>query len=842
MNVSFKGYFVKKTGLFDPEYYLSENPDVSEAGFDPLAHYILFGDREGRQPCPLFSPKYYRSQTNSKLKSVNSLLHYALVGRHQGLSPSPWFDVTFYLQTNRDVAYSGKDPLFHYLNKGGQEGRSPNPTFDGLFYLSQNPELVDIGINPLLHYLNYGVYRNYPINPKYAKNHKTNKQNVPPIDITNVDNWKNLTSRKEVHDAKVDVVIPVYKNLQLTLKAIYSVLNSNNQLAFELIVINDASPEPAVTEKLQQLSKLNLFTLIENSENLGFVKTVNKGILAHLNRDVLLLNSDAEVYNDWLDRLFAISRDPLVASVTPLSNNATICSYPRFLHDNPYPLELPYSELDQVAAKVNNGLVAEAPTGVGFCMYLCRTALNQVGVFDEETFGIGYGEENDWCQRAIQKGFKNLITSNVFVRHFGRASFQGAHAERVSNAMKIIGNRYPDYHQQVQDYIKSDPLNEARQNLDKARLVRYSNPQNTLIISHNRGGGTERHIQEETMQLKEQGQGVFYLRPEKEGLDVVRLSHHSCINIVNLPDYSLDKNEPLIDILKEINITHVHTHGLVDYSHQAPMKVGQLVSALNCQFFIEIHDYKVICPRINLVNSEGRFCGDPTVEACQKCLSQSKNSFNQRDIVDWRSHHYRVLKQADAVYVPDEDVSNRLKRYYSDVNYVVEPHSDIDLSKVRISRPVLNENEDLQIVVIGAISRIKGFDLLVSLAKLIQQKKLPIKISVMGFTLKDKLLEKHGVLITGKYNEAMADDVLKNLPADVVLLPSIWPETYSYTLSLALKHSKPVFAFDIGAIPNRLRRVGFEQGIMPVEFMDNPQQVLNLLLDYRQELIYETHR
>ena len=84
------------------------------------------------------------------------------------------------------------------------------------------------------------------------------------------------------------------------------------------------------------MAKEKLFTLIENSKNLGFVGTANIGLSLHKDRDVILLNSDTEVYDGWLDRMIAISKkDNNIATVTPFSNNATICSFPEFNQDNP---------------------------------------------------------------------------------------------------------------------------------------------------------------------------------------------------------------------------------------------------------------------------------------------------------------------------------------------------------------------------------------------------------------------------------------------------------------------------------------------------------------------------
>jgi O-antigen biosynthesis protein len=140
------------------------------------------------------------------------------------------------------------------------------------------------------------------------------------------------------------------------LRCLYSVLSSTGQTAFELVVIDDATPEAKLCEDLKHLAGQGLFTLLTNDQNRGFVYTVNRAIDLHPDRDVVLLNADTQVFNGWLDRLRqAALSDPRAGTVTPLSNNATICSYPRFLQDNPFCLELDYAELDALAAAVNAG-------------------------------------------------------------------------------------------------------------------------------------------------------------------------------------------------------------------------------------------------------------------------------------------------------------------------------------------------------------------------------------------------------------------------------------------------------------------------------------------------------
>lgn len=819
-------YFAKKlilkSNLFDRDFYLTENADVSEKTINPLKHFILFGDKEGRKSSALFDPKYYKSHAKKTAKGQNALVHYLVYGRFQRFSTSPWFDVDYYLTQNKDVLRSGIEPIKHYLKFGYKEKRSPSSDFDVINYFSHYPELLELDINPLIHYLNEGRYH------------------IGQIDQTSTEkdmsfDWNALVPFTPEKKPKIDVIIPVYKGKYLTLKAIYSVLKNKQQTSYELIVINDASPEADLVKVLEQLAQCGYFKLIHNKDNLGFVQTVNKGMALHPDRDVVLLNSDAEVYNDWLDRLVQqVNAQEQIASVTPFSNNATICSYPRFNYDNPYPLELSFENLDVLASKVNRLESVSAPTGVGFCMYMTRSSIDKVGFFDAKTFGKGYGEENDWCQRAIKKGWHNLIAADVFVRHYGSASFQGEKHSRVVAAMKLIDNLYPEYHKTVQAFVKDDPLRTYRENLDLGRLVLSCKESNVLIVSHGRGGGTEKHIQEETAVYLQKGYGVFYLRPLKNKSNEVFVTDQSSRKMCNLSSISLDNTEALSTVLKKLKISVIHSHGLVDFTSEAPYKLLKLSEEMDVPLDVDIHDYKVICPRINLIDKNSIYCGEPTESQCNNCLAQNGNDFGVTDIKTWRASHYEVLKNVRNVCVPDPDVSNRLQKYYPDVHFEILPHDEIKTEFTGFKLKNDSQlNETLRIVVIGAISKIKGFNQLVNCAADVKKRELPIQFVLMGFSLNDRVLEKAGVEVVGKYEESEASQILKDIKPHAVWLPSTWPETYSYTLSIALQNSLPVFAFDIGAIASRLREVNQSEGLMPFSYIYEPKKINQFFLDLK---------
>lgn len=829
---------VRGTQLFDRDHYLDAHVDVAASGMPPLRHYVAYGDREGRTPMALFDPLYYRSRTRGRTKHVNALLHYWLVGRYRRISPSPWFDVHYYLSQNKDVLRSGVEPIYHYLRWGGLEGRSPNPQFDGTYYLRTYPQVASARLNPLLHYLSEGRWYESPTRPGMGMAVSHHTPDDPAVDVSNPELWAELPRRGQIDADAVDVVIPVYRDRILTLRSIYSVLRSNCQRSFELVVINDASPDADLVADLCRLADLGLFTLLHNSSNAGFVATVNRGMALHASRDVVLLNADTEVYNDWLDRLAgAACRRAETASVTPLSNNATICSYPRFRHDSPYPLEISYQDLDALAASVNAGMDVEAPTGVGFCMYLRRPALDRIGLFDAKTFGRGYGEENDWCQRALAAGFHNLLAADVFFRHFGNASFQGEKAVRVAAAMKVMGKLHPDYHKSVERFILADPLAKARENLDWARLKVRRATDNVLIACHNRGGGAERHVQEDTRLMREQGVGVYYLRPERGIPTQVRLGHPDCRQLLNLPKFEMSDTAKLAAALRDLGITRLHSHGLVDFAADAPEHFLALAQALGVPFDIDVHDYKVICPRLNLADGDGMYCGEPGGAACDQCLKRFGNDFGETSIAAWRMRHHPVLKQARNIWVPDADVSTRLNRYYPDVTFRVMPHDEVRAKAGRLRKPEIGPDNDLHVVVVGAISKIKGYNTLLECARLVKKNRLPLRFSVMGYSHSDRALELAGVTVTGRYLDGEAREVLHALLPHVVWLPSTWPETYSYTLSLAMRAGYPVFAFDLGAIARRLADASWPGERLPLQMARDPGAIVDTFLKYRERAI-----
>ena len=269
----------------------------------------------------------------------------------------------------------------------------------------------------------------------------------------------------------IDIVIPVYKGEEETRRCIESVLAARQAVETRVVVVDDATPEPAISRSLDALAAAGRVTLLRNERNLGFVRSANRGMENAAGRDVILLNSDTEVANDWVDRLRAAAyRDERVATVTPFSNNATICSYPFEGWEGRIPGTLGLERLDQLVARANAGKALDIPTAVGFCMLIRRDAIDALGMFDAERFGRGYGEENDFCMRAGKAGWRNVLAADVFVFHRGSVSFsEERHELTRANANALVAV-HPDYPEKVHAFLRHDPAAPLRAAVDVARV------------------------------------------------------------------------------------------------------------------------------------------------------------------------------------------------------------------------------------------------------------------------------------------------------------------------------------------------------------------------------------
>lgn len=494
--------------------------------------------------------------------------------------------------------------------------------------------------------------------------------------------------------------MPVFENFPLARRCILSLLSAETSASFDIVVIDDGSRLPFSFEILVKETdwenKFNVATydllvsdhkealalrvqegsdgkhfvrILRSDTNRGFPRTVNLGFKVSEPNDVVILNSDTVVFDNWLDRL-AVSPKPLdhVGSVTAMTNNGTISSYPvsrRYGIDEVNRVSL--NQARHISEAIQHlplqGLV-ETPTAIGHCVYFPRGALNQVGVFDAKSFGRGYGEENDWSQRAIKHGLNNFISPNLYVYHEGGASFGESSLPRKRTAQRIIDRRYPSYSEQVERFVRLNPLGRAFRRIDRSRCEQVCGPKTKLLITHHFAGGVKRFVTERILTLEESGYAtaIMFASPQSGfsfGLGSRGELSWSVEN-GNLTGVVAE------EILALLNVESIEVHSLVGFANMEDFKtLMNVASKLGVEIDYWAHDYSAVCPRFHLVDHTRRFCGLPLSEAqCNRCLKLG-GTFTAHAISDvstYRNDYREIFSAMSKVYAATEKQKSNLSR------------------------------------------------------------------------------------------------------------------------------------------------------------------------------------
>lgn len=277
----------------------------------------------------------------------------------------------------------------------------------------------------------------------------------------------------------VAVIIPVYGDRRATLACIGSVLASrkHNRTAFELVVVWDHGPDARLLADMQCLAKRGKITLRILPYNRGFLGAVNFALEQHPKQAALLLNADTLVVDDWLDRLHAVARQRGVGTVTPFGTHAELLSFPAPQEKESVSTLTQVRRLDTACkCTQQTDSVKTIPVGVGFCMYITRTALDRLGGLDGHMLARGYGEEVDFCLRVREIGLRNVAACNVFVGHVGERSFGVGKRALAAQNNKAIFDRYPDYKKEYDAFLIADPLDEVRQQVTRRALEPHGGP------------------------------------------------------------------------------------------------------------------------------------------------------------------------------------------------------------------------------------------------------------------------------------------------------------------------------------------------------------------------------
>ena len=608
-------------------------------------------------------------------------------------------------------------------------------------------------------------------------------------------------------DEVIDVIVPIYNGYEYLVKLFEGILNT--KMKCRIILVDDKSPDERVHALEKEFAaKHDNVVLLENEENYGFVKTVNNG-LAIAKGHVAIVNTDTELPEGWLERLmYPILFGKKVATSTPYTNSGTIFSFPNIGGNNRIFHGLSVDVLDRYFKRVKPRYVS-APTGVGFCMGMNKYALQEVGVLDYETYDRGYAEENDWCQRAIKKGYCNVQVENLFVYHKHGGSFLSSEKKQlIESHLKKLKERFPDYDGQVASYMAKDKNKDIRMLLQM--MVDMHEKKSLLCFDHDLGGGATSYLEQKKKEWYQQDTCITTVRYNYVQRKFYLDFENGDIKLT----YTFRVFDELLEASKWLHWDELWINELVTYPDlwDCMETIKELKDMHGASLIMLMHDYFSVCPTINLVTEDFHYCGMPGGKTCQECYNKKnyKEEYGCTSQAEWAQKWAAFFKDCDEVRAFSEDTYQRVVECFGkDLKLTLVPHQVNHMIPIHKSH---THSDTITIGLLGVLINHKGSDLVEAMLQRIEEQNLNIRIVLIGKVMGTSMNKYKHFHATGPYHVSDLPKLVYENDIDIFMTASIWPETFSYTTEEVMKMGLPIASFDLGAPAERIKR--YEKGLI----------------------------
>ena len=622
-----------------------------------------------------------------------------------------------------------------------------------------------------------------------------------------------------MRNESVDIIIPVYNAYEDLVTCINSIKRWTDLNKHRLVIINDCSTDERMEPYLEKLKNENCM-VIHNKTNQGFSSNINLGMAQSEDRDVILLNSDTVVTQNWVEKLLACAyKDAWTATATPLSNNATLCSVPYFCEENELPDGYTVDTYAALIEKSSMKKYPQIPVAHGFCMLIKREVIKLIGDFDAQTFQKGYGEENDFCYRAVEAGYHHAMCDDTFILHTGTSSFEEKEKRKyIQEHEKILDERYPDLMQGVRVHCRDNPTGIISHNIRMRTQLEKCKKRNTVMYllqadfregAQDNVGGTQLHVKDLMFGLRD----TYNILVAARNFDYLNVTFYAeqkemfyQFYIGVKPKFERFRSCRFAELYGkildafEVDCVHVHhTAGLtMELYYEAKKRMIPV--------FTTLHDYYCVCPNVKLLDEKHHVCCDSKHHDCRVCLKKQQGIAETIDYIKiWRSQYMSVLKMSEKIIIPSKSAREIICKYYPDLKdrlTIVEHGQKAAKEKNFFNR----KKKKFCVAFLGAINEAKGFRLA---SEMIKKENRDIEWYLFGYFEKqlislDKKKNFHNI---GLYQREELPKLAKRYEIDLICILPIWPETFCYTLSEAILAGVPVLVTDIGAVAERVKEM-----------------------------------
>lgn len=633
--------------------------------------------------------------------------------------------------------------------------------------------------------------------------------------------------------ANVSIIVPVF-NAPGDLEVCIHRLVAWTPESVQILFIDDASTDPKVADLLRSAAELPNIRVLRNQTNLGFTKSVNRGFEETGRDDIIILNSDARVTKGWVEGMvFAAHSAPKIATVTPMSDRAGLFSAPRPSNSNTLPADVDEITFSRAFRRQSLGLYPSVPTGNGFCMFIRRACIDDVGGFDANAFPRGYGEENDFCMRSIRNGWRHVIDDRTYVFHARSKSF-GSEGDALKQAGRsVVDQRYPEYEILIRRFTEDPKIGLARQRARVAldECMRRSSPlPRVLFVVSTQSGGTPQTNRDlmaglagevdcwllqcdgKTLKLQrivENGDGDSIKGDDgsmhqriydlEEAIDPI--SHRS-------EEYDAVVSEWLLGLDADIvHIRHLGWHGL---------SLPKIAKALGSKVVFSFHDFYALCPSVKLLDENMQFCGGTCTPQDGRCRTElwpegAIPPLKHKWVHTWRQRFSDALAPCDAFVTTSPSARARILKHLpavTDDRFAVIPHGrDFDSFRRLANHP--NNNNFLRILLPGTITRAKGLDIVHEI--LAEDQNGRLEFHILGEVLDDGDAPERNhprLICHGPYERDRFANWVETIRPHLGAVFSIWDETYCHTLTELWSVGVPTIVLNFPTLASRVHESG----------------------------------
>jgi GT2 family glycosyltransferase len=588
---------------------------------------------------------------------------------------------------------------------------------------------------------------------------------APPIHLSPADGSLRALS------TPITLILPVHNAAGHVASCLDRIADMTD-LPWQLVIVEDGSTDPALRPRLRDwVAAHPQASLICHDRPRGFAAAVNAALatLGEIRHPVVLLNSDVTLPRGWAARLVApLLADGSIASVTPLSNEGELMGAPHACAG----VALRNAEVDAVDAALapfaRHSDLPSLPTGSGFCMALSPDWLAQVPRVDE-AFGRGYGEEVDWCQRTRALGGRHVCQPGLFVGHVGAASFGLEQRRNLrARAAAVLSRRWPRFDGDVAQALARDPLAGDRLRAGllwaKTRLSGHPLP---VYLTHSLGGGVARWLDQ-------------------------RLAGHEVAAVLRVGGplrWQLELHSPA-------GVTRGATERFAD--------VKALLGAAGPRDVIYACAVGDPVPEEIPVRLLDLCAGGQRLEMLFHDYFPLNRDYTFRSEADpdWLALWRPALERADHLTVFSDASRRIVAGVHPDLRHKIRlrPHGPLAavprLSPAPPGRMVIG--------VPGNLNAQKGAAVVRDLARVLVRSK-EARLVVLGEVAPDCPLPR-AVTVVGGYQLADLPHLVARHGIGAWLIPSLWPETFSYVTQESLATGLPCIGFDLGGQGEALRR------------------------------------